>query len=108
MAPHSIPKPFYDPVRGLIEAIESATSDVPKADIEGTIKAPIVRFIKHYEQHYYRYQWSRLPACRAQIHLLAHVADAVEWGGLCTSIPCGAVRGCEGLLRKASKTAIRE
>ena len=48
----SIPKPFYDPIRGSIEAIESATSDVPKADIEGTIRAPIVRFIKHYEQHY--------------------------------------------------------
>ena len=81
VAPHSIPKLFYDPIRGLIEAVESATSDIPKADIEGTIRAPIVRFIKHYEQHYYRYQWSRLPACRAQIHLLAHVADAVEWGG---------------------------
>ena len=81
VAPHSIPKPFYDPIRGLIEAIESATSDIPKADIEGTIRAPIVRFIKHYEQYYYHYQWSRLPACRAQIHLLAHVADAVEWGG---------------------------
>ena len=102
MAPRPTPKLFYDPIRGLIEAIESATSDIPKADVEGTIRAPVVRFIKHYEQYYYRYQWPRLqgsdpPSCPCR-------RCCGMGGGTCISTPSGAVRGCMCSLRKASKT----
>ena len=76
-----LPNDCYEAFCDLIEAIESATCDIPKDDIEHTIRTPLINFLHHYENTYYQHVWERLETCRSQIHLLAHVADFVEWCG---------------------------
>ena len=76
-----LPGECYEAFCDLIEAIESATSDIPIADIDSTIRLPLIDFLHHYETVYYRLEWARLETCRGQIHLLSHVADFVEWCG---------------------------
>ena len=76
-----LPSECYEAFCDLIEAIESATSDIPQADINDTIRTPLINFLQHYEDVYYQHSWDRLETCRSQIHFLAHVADCVEWCG---------------------------
>ena len=76
-----LPEACYEAFCDLIEAIESATSDIPTDDIDATIRVPLIEFLNHYENTYYQLKWERLETCRSQIHLLAHVADFVEWCG---------------------------
>jgi hypothetical protein len=71
----------YEHLCDLIEAMESATSDIPLNDIYTTIRKPLVEFLHHYERVFYQYDSNRLNCCRSQVHLLAHVADFVEWCG---------------------------
>ena len=76
-----LPSDCYEAFCDLIEAIESATCDIPTPDIDITMRLPLINFLKHYEMVYYELKWERLETCRSQIHLLAHVADFVEWCG---------------------------
>ena len=76
-----LPEECYEAFCDLIEAIESATSDIPLSDIDPTISLPLIQFLHHYETVYYQLEWGRLETCRSQIHLLAHVADFVSWCG---------------------------
>jgi hypothetical protein len=76
-----LPEECYEAFCDLIEAIESATCDIPTSDIDATIRRPLVDFLIHYEKFYYQLKWERLETCRSQIHLLAHVADFAEWCG---------------------------
>ena len=65
----------------LVKAISLATdysicaTDIPR------LRTMIVRFVTHYEDMYYQHKLARLPACRAVLHALLHVADCVEWLG---------------------------
>ena len=78
---HVLPSDCYEAFCDLIEPIESATSDIPHEDINSTIRTPLTEFLHHYEKVYYQCRWDRLETCHSQIHLLAHVADCVEWCG---------------------------
>ena len=76
-----LPSDCYEAFCDLVEAIESATSDIPQEDIQHTIRQPLIDFLHHYEEVYYQKRWDRLETCRSQIHFLAHIADCVEWCG---------------------------
>ena len=114
-----LPEECYESFCDLIEAIESATCDIPQSDINTTIRLPLIEFLQHYEAVYYQRKWERLETCRSQIHLLAHVADFVEWCGpmnlysqwscerLCGSISQG-IRNRVQANRAASLDIIRQ
>ena len=76
-----MPETCYEAFCDLVEAIDSATLDILIADIDSTIRHPLIEFLRHYEEVYYQFRWDRLETCHSQIHLLAHVADFVKWCG---------------------------
>ena len=64
-----------------MKAITAVTDfTIPKSSLP-TLRSRFVRFIKHYEAHYYKHKQHRLAACKAVFHALLHVADCVEWLG---------------------------
>ena len=116
---HLLPEECYEAFCDLIEAIDSATSDIPITDINNTIRLPLIGFLRHYERVYDRRKWDSLETCRGQIHFLAHVADFVEWCGpmnlysqwscerLCGSI-AGGIRNRVQANRAASLSILRQ
>jgi hypothetical protein len=45
------------------------------------LEVKISQFAKHYEEHYYRHDLSRIAACKMVFHALGHVAKGVAWLG---------------------------
>lgn len=77
-----LPDKFYIPFMRLISAFTTSMDTIIQLEEIDLIRSDIAAFIYHYEEEYYRYEWSRLGACTSQIHYLAHVADVVDWLGL--------------------------
>lgn len=77
-----LPELYYYELVYLVKAITLATDySIERAHVY-KLRTMMVRFVRHYEDHYYQHKIARLPACRAVFHALLHVADSVEWLGM--------------------------
>src|SRR5437016_2924375 len=66
-------EPFYSEWLSLVKAITAVTDfTIPKSNLP-TLRSRFVRFIKHYEAHYYKHKHHRLVACKAVFHALLHM-----------------------------------
>lgn len=74
-------EPYYSEWINLVEAISLATDySIPRGEL-GTLQAKFNRFVRHYEEQYYRHDVSRIAACKPVFHALLHVAEGVAWLG---------------------------
>lgn len=76
-----LPSEYYDAFISLVEGIEQSASPIAINNIDNCIRHPMNVFLQHFQEHYYRLEHARLSACRSQVHMLAHVADTVQWIG---------------------------
>jgi hypothetical protein len=95
-----LPSEYYDAFISLVEGIEQSTSSIAFDKIDNSIRHPMNAFLQHFQDHYYRLEHARLSACRSQVHMLAHVADTVQWiGPLSTCAQWCCERLCGDLVR---------
>lgn len=73
-----LPEPFYSEFVFLTRVVRiSKRYSLLPAHIE-FIRNGLIRFLKHYEEHYYQYKEERLPAMKPVIHQLIHIATSIE------------------------------
>jgi len=74
-------EPFYSEWIRLVNAITIATDYAITTKDCQDLHGKFVRFIRHYEEAYYRYDLSRVSSCKPVFHALLHVSDSVRWLG---------------------------
>jgi len=74
-------EPFYSEWVNLVNAITLATDYSISQKNLSTLHGKFCRFVKHYEEYYYRHDLSRIAACKPVFHALLHVTEGIEWLG---------------------------
>jgi hypothetical protein len=77
----ALPTEFYARLMDLFKAIGLATERSLKREDIKKVHHLIVKFLRHYEKEYYRYEYARVRTWHPVYHHLLHVADSLEWFG---------------------------
>lgn len=74
-------EPYFSEWVAFVQAVTLATNwEVNEGDVE-VIRSGMIRFVRHYETHYYRKEYKRLAAMEPVFHALLHVVEGIEWLG---------------------------
>ncbi|KAH8152606.1 uncharacterized protein LAJ45_03447 [Morchella importuna] len=77
----NLPDEDYEHYLNLIDAIQLACDNEITVIEVLAVGRRIKRFIRYYENRYYKKQWERLSACLPVFHQVLHVADGIRWAG---------------------------
>ncbi|RPA72439.1 hypothetical protein BJ508DRAFT_195545, partial [Ascobolus immersus RN42] len=76
-----LPKRHYDEWMNLVEAMRLATRKVIRLGEVDEVKERMFRFVRYYEEEFYRFDADRVSACLPTIHQLRHIHEAILYWG---------------------------